>query len=69
MKNILLASLLLSTVFVSCTIIRQGEVGVKRRLGKIDPEYIEQGPKAYNLLTTAILKVPTRTMNIEVKHD
>ncbi|MFY8024857.1 MAG: SPFH domain-containing protein [Sediminibacterium sp.] len=53
----------------SCTVIRQGEVGVKRRLGKIDPVYVEQGPKGYNLLTTTILKVPTRSMNIEVKPD
>lgn len=69
MRNYFLATLLLSTLFFSCTIIRQGEVGVKRRLGKIDPEFIEQGPKGYNLLTTTILKVPTRTMNIEVKPD
>ncbi|MFN3795688.1 MAG: SPFH domain-containing protein [Chitinophagaceae bacterium] len=53
----------------SCTVIRQGEVGVKRRLGKIDPQYVEQGPKGYNIFTTTILKVPTRTMNIEVKPD
>jgi regulator of protease activity HflC (stomatin/prohibitin superfamily) len=69
MRNYFLATLLLSTLFFSCTIIRQGEVGVKRRLGKIDPEYIEQGPKGYNLFTTTVLKVPTRTMNIEVKPD
>lgn len=55
--------------FSSCTVIRQGEVGVKRRLGKIDLQYIEQGPKGYNIFTTAILKVPTRIMNIEVKPD
>ena len=69
MKNKLFATLLLSTMLLSCTVIRQGEVGVKRRLGKIDPQFIEQGPKGYNLFTTTILKVPTRTMNIEVKPD
>lgn len=53
----------------SCTVIRQGEVGVKRRLGKIDPDYVQQGPRGYNVFTTKILKVPTRTMNIEVKPD
>jgi regulator of protease activity HflC (stomatin/prohibitin superfamily) len=57
------------SLFTSCTVIRQGEVGVKRRLGKIDPEYVQQGPRGYNVLTTRILKVPTRTMNIEVKPD
>jgi prohibitin 1 len=62
--------LVLALILVSsCTIIRQGEVGVKRRLGKIDPVFVEQGPKGYNLFTTTILKVPTRSMNIEVKPD
>lgn len=61
--------LLLSVVLFSCTIIRQGEAGVKRRLGKIDPEFLEQGPRFYNFLTTTVIKVPTRTVNIEVKPD
>lgn len=69
MKKYFLPALLFSTVLFSCTVIRQGEVGVKRRLGKIDPQFIEQGPKGYNFFTTTILKVPTRTMNIEVKPD
>jgi len=61
--------ILLVILISSCTVIRQGEVGVKRRLGKIDPIFVEQGPKGYNLFTTTILKVPTRSMNIEVKPD
>lgn len=69
MKNYILATVLFTIVLQACTVIRQGEVGVKRRLGKIDPQYVEQGPKGYNVLTTRILKVPTRTMNIEVKPD
>ncbi len=69
MKNYILALVLFTIVLQACTVIRQGEVGVKRRLGKIDPQYVEQGPKGYNVLTTRILKVPTRTMNIEVKPD
>ena len=69
MKNYILALVLFTIVLQACTVIRQGEVGVNRRLGKIDPQYVEQGPKGYNVLTTRILKVPTRTMNIEVKPD
>jgi regulator of protease activity HflC (stomatin/prohibitin superfamily) len=69
MKNYILATVLFAILLQACTIIRQGEVGVKRRLGKIDPQYVEQGPKGYNVITTKILKVPTRTMNIEVKPD
>jgi prohibitin 1 len=69
MKFVTGTILLLSVTFFSCTIIRQGEAGVKRRLGKIDPQYVEQGPRFYNFLTTTILKIPTRTVNIEVKPD
>lgn len=53
----------------SCTVIRQGEVGVKRTLGKVSDQFIDQGPKGYNLFTTKILKVPTRTVNIGVRPD
>ncbi len=69
MKSSVFLLAMLCLTSLSCTIIRQGEVGVKRRLGKIDPEYVQQGPKGYNFLTTTIIKVPTRTVNIEVKPD
>jgi regulator of protease activity HflC (stomatin/prohibitin superfamily) len=69
MKSSVFLLAMLCLTSSSCTIIRQGEVGVKRRLGKIDPEYVQQGPKGYNFLTTTIIKVPTRTVNIEVKPD
>ncbi|MEY3436286.1 MAG: hypothetical protein RL335_742, partial [Bacteroidota bacterium] len=42
---------------------------VKRRLGKIDETYVKQGPKLYNPITTTIIRVSTRTVNIEVKRD
>ncbi len=67
--NYLLFVLLSFTTFTSCTVIRQGEVGVKRKLGKVSDAFIDQGPKGYNLFTTRILKVPTRTVNIEVRPD
>jgi prohibitin 1 len=67
-KKLLLTMIVIVTI-TSCTVIRQGEVGVKRKLGKISDEYIDQGPKGYNLFTTRILKVPTRTVNIEVRPD
>lgn len=51
----------------SCTVVRQGEVGVKRKLGKIKPTPLQEGPQAFNPLLTAIIKVPTRTTNIEVR--
>lgn len=51
----------------SCTVVRQGEVGVKRTLGKIKPEPLMEGARGFNPLVTTIIKVPTRTMNIEVR--
>lgn len=68
-KTLSIVTLSLSTLFFACTVIRQGEVGVKRRLGKIDEQFVDQGPKGYNIFTTTILKVPTRSVNIEVKPD
>lgn len=67
-KNIVLSSILALTVaFSSCTIVRQGEVGVKRSFGKISPEPLMEGARGFNPFTTTITKLPTRTMNIEVR--
>ncbi len=54
-------------LFSSCTVVRQGEVGVKRTLGKIRPEPLKEGIKVFNPFVTRIIKMPTRTMNIEVR--
>jgi prohibitin 1 len=63
-----LAMLLVAvSVLSSCTVVRQGEVGVKRTLGKIQPTMLAEGAKVYNPFVTTIIKVPTRTMNIEVR--
>jgi prohibitin 1 len=58
-----LSSLILS----SCTVIRQGEVGVRRSLGKIKKEPLMEGARGFNPFTTTIIKLPTRTMNLEVR--
>lgn len=50
----------------SCVTIRQGTVGVKRTVGKIDNEIIEPGARLYNFFATRVIKVPIRTENIEV---
>lgn len=51
----------------SCVTIRQGNVGVKRTVGKINPNIIEPGAKLFNPFATTVIKVPIRTENIEVK--
>lgn len=48
----------------NCTTIRQGEVGVRRKLGKLDPIVRSSGVHAYNPFTTTFIKVPTRTINL-----
>lgn len=65
LNSIVISALLLG----SCTIIRQGEVGVKRSLGKINPQFYDQGPRWYNPFTQVFLKVPTRIVNLEVRSD
>lgn len=58
----------LSSVFLtSCTIIKQGEVGVKRSFGKINERPLMEGARVFNPLTTKIIKLPTRTTNLEVR--
>jgi regulator of protease activity HflC (stomatin/prohibitin superfamily) len=49
-----------------CAIVRQGEVGVKRTLGKYSNEAYTEGLKIYNPLLSSIVRVPTQTENLEV---
>lgn len=66
--NILLtASLML--VLCSCTVVRQGEVGVKRKMGKLQQEIFTPGAVGFNPLTTRVLKLSTQTENMEVQLD
>jgi prohibitin 1 len=71
MKSSCLKSLtLLSTIFLlmsSCTVVRQGEVGVKRTFGKYSDKIFTSGLKSYNPFTSTIVKVPAQTVNLEVK--
>ncbi|MDW8301618.1 MAG: prohibitin family protein [Bacteroidia bacterium] len=63
--TVLMASLLLP----GCTIVRPGQVGVKQRLGKIKGDIKKQGFYFINPLTTKMIKVPTRTINMPVSLD
>ena len=48
----------------SCTIVRQDEVGVKRRLGRIKDRIYGPGPIFYNPFLATIIKTPIRTINL-----
>lgn len=56
----------LFSMLASCTVVRQGEVGVKRKLGKYADKPYEEGLKFFNPFTQKIVKVPTQTENLEV---
>jgi regulator of protease activity HflC (stomatin/prohibitin superfamily) len=51
----------------SCTIIRQDEAAVKRQLGKLGSKVYSPGPRLLNPFTTRYIKVPMRTVNLEIK--
>lgn len=50
----------------SCTVVRQGEIGVKRKMGKLNPSIIQPGPVGFNPFVTRIIKMPVTTENIEI---
>lgn len=56
-------------IFSSCTVVRQGEVGVKRKVGKLDPTVYQPGAVGFNPFTTTVLKVSVQTENVEVTLD
>ena len=65
-KSILLIGLL-SFIISSCSVIRPGQVGVKQKLGKLKGGPKNQGIVLFNPFTTTLIKLPTRTVNKEVK--
>ncbi len=66
-KRRIISVLAIASLLGGCTVIRQGEVGVKRSFGKIKPEPLMEGARGFNPFTTSIIKLPTRTMNLEVR--
>ncbi|MEK6481511.1 prohibitin family protein [Catalinimonas sp. 4WD22] len=64
--NHIIYGLSLLLLLSSCTVVRQGEVGVKRNLGKINFNPVEPGPVAFLPFTTRVIKVPVRTVNVEI---
>lgn len=54
------------TLLSSCTTIQQGQVGVKRKKGIIDPVPILEGRTRVNPFNTVVFKIPTRTTNTKL---
>lgn len=53
----------------SCTVIYPGEVGIKRKLGVLSNKVYKPGPVGFNPFVSTVLRMPTRTVNLEVQID
>jgi prohibitin 1 len=53
----------------SCAVVRQDEIGIKRKLGKLQPAVLPAGPVGFNPLTTTVIKLPVRTINVEISSN
>lgn len=67
-NNSVLSILLITTLFLltSCATVMQDEVGVKRRFGKLVPKVLTPGLYTFNPFFATVLKVPTRTINMQI---
>lgn len=59
-------TLITLVILSSCTTIQQGQVGVKRKKGIIDPVPILEGRTPVNPFNTVVFKIPTRTENLKI---
>ena len=59
--------LCLACLLANCAIIRQDEVGIRRRFGKITSGVLMPGLHGVNPFTSTVLKLPTRTINMPVQ--
>jgi prohibitin 1 len=61
--------LLISFSISSCTIVREGHVGVKRTLGRVKPYTYSPGVHAINPFLTRMYKVPITTRNLPLTFE
>lgn len=65
--KIVMLLLAVTGMLTSCAVVREGEVGVKRTLGKYQDKPYTEGLRVFNPLTSSIVKVSTQTENMEVE--
>ncbi|MEM9327675.1 MAG: prohibitin family protein, partial [Bacteroidota bacterium] len=68
MKRIIIMCVLAVAV-ASCAVVRQGEIGVKRKLGKLSEKTYDAGAVGFNPFTTTIIKLPLQTVNVQIAAD
>ncbi len=67
--NLLVMFMMICSGFLllsSCTTVKEGQVGVKRTLGKYSDTPYTNGLRFYNPLVSRIIKISTQTENMEV---
>jgi len=69
MKNHIIIAILITFLFSSCAVVRQGEVGLKRKMGKLGDKVYPPGAVGFNPITAKVIKVPVRTMNMEISSN
>ena len=67
MKTKIFLFICLSAIMTSCAVIRPGDVGIKRTLGKLKGKTKTQGVIFFNPFTSTIVRVPIRTVNKEIR--
>jgi prohibitin 1 len=67
-KSMLLSTVAIMMLMASCApgVVRQGEVGVKQRFGKLNEQTYGPGMYLYNPVVARFIKAPIRTNNLEV---
>jgi len=54
------------SLFVSCAIVRPGEVGIRQNLGKLSNEVSTEGAVFFNPFTSKVIKASIQTNNLEL---
>ncbi|MEO1654862.1 MAG: prohibitin family protein [Bacteroidota bacterium] len=66
-KKMFLFSLSVLILLSSCAVIKQDEIGVKRKWGKISDQVLSPGVTSVNPFSTKVIRLPARTVNLEVQ--
>ncbi len=64
---IIVTTLALGLSTGGCVRILQNEVGVERKLGKIEDEVLQPGPNGINPFSTRVFRLSTQTENLEIE--
>lgn len=58
---------IVAVLFSGCSIVNQDQIGVKRTLGKLNKKVYKPGMVVINPFVEGVVKLPSRTENLEVK--